>query len=87
VPSPPSVRAAEAHLRRQQAAWKLAWWERGLRPLDVATWVGRPDEARGAPSTIVVVDAGREVDDDVLARMTAAVPAAVRVVLVRPLPA
>jgi len=86
LPEPPALRTAHAHLRRQQAAWKLAWWERGLAPLDVATWVGRPGD-EGEPSTILVVDRDREVDEVVLARLTAAVPAAVRVVLVRAVPA
>ncbi|MFP5320774.1 MAG: hypothetical protein ACLGIC_02900, partial [Acidimicrobiia bacterium] len=84
----PAVRAAEAHLRRQQAAWKLAWWERGLRPVDVATWVGRRDEDAGAaPATLVVVDDEGEVDEPLVATMTAALPAAVRVVVVRSRPA
>lgn len=88
TPGSPAVRAAEAHLRRQQAAWKLAWWERGLRPVDVATWVGRRDEgATAGLATLVVVDEGRAVDEPLVATMTAALPAAVRVVVVRSRPA
>lgn len=82
VPASPVVRAAEAHLRRQLAAWKLAWWERELPPADVGTWLGGP--GAGPPATLVVVDADRQVDHDLYAAMTAALPAAVRVVLVRP---
>lgn len=88
TPPAPVVRAAEAHLRRQQAAWKLAWWERGLRPVDVATWVGRRDEGGGGdPATLVVVDDRREVEDGLLEAMTAALPASVRVVVLRRAPA
>lgn len=82
VPASPAVRAAEAHLRRQEAAWKVAWWERGLAPVDVGRWIGPP--ADGAPrATLVVVDDADQVPDRLVATMAAAVPAAVRVVVVR----
>jgi hypothetical protein len=82
-PSSPAIRAAEAHLRRQQAAWKLAWWERGLRPVTAADWSSGP--ADGAPpATLVVVDEGSELDGALHADLAAAVPGAVRVVLVVP---
>lgn len=77
----PVVRAAEAHLRRQVAAWKVAWWERELPPADVGTWLG--GTGTSTPATLVVVDAERRVDADLYASMTAALPAAVRLVLVR----
>jgi hypothetical protein len=81
----PAVRAAEAHLRRRQAAWKLAWWERDLAPTDVGTWLGGPAHG-AAPATLVVVDDDAAVDPSVHATMTAALPAAVRVVLIRSRP-
>lgn len=77
----PAVRAAEAHLRRQLAAWKVAWWDRELPPADVGTWLGGPPST--TPATLVVTDPERRVDADLYAAMTAALPAAVRVVLVR----
>lgn len=80
-PGSPAVRAAEAHLRRQLAAWKLAWWERDLPPADVGTWLGGPPSAE--PATLVVVDPEHRVGVDLYEAMTAALPAAVRVVLVR----
>lgn len=80
-PGSPAVRAAEAHLRRQLAAWKVAWWERDLPPADVGTWLGGPPSTE--PATLVVVDPEHRVDTDLYEAMTAALPAAVRVVLVR----
>jgi hypothetical protein len=77
---PPAVRAAEAHLRRQQAAWKLAWWERELPPAQVGDWL---DAGGRAPATLVVVDPAGEVAPDVFTAMAAALPASVRVFLVR----
>jgi len=82
VPPGPVIRAAEAHLRRRQAAWKVAWWERGLPPADVSSWVG-PARGDEPPATLVVLDPAGDVPDEVVATMGAAVPAAVRVVVVR----
>jgi hypothetical protein len=81
LPGSPAIRAAEAHLRRQQAAWKLAWWERGLRPATVDGWSSGPVDG-APPATLVVVDEGGELDGALHAELAAAVPAAVRVVLV-----
>lgn len=81
-PGSPAVRAAEAHLRRQQAAWKLAWWERGLTPATVADWSNVPADGI-PPATLLIVDEGGELDA-LHAELAAAVPAAVRVVLVVP---
>jgi len=86
VPPGPVVRAAEAHLRRRRAAWKVAWWERGLAPADVGRWVG-PARGDEAPATLVVPDPDGEVGDDAVARIGAAVPAGVRVVVLRGRPA
>ena len=77
LPSSPAVRAAEAHLRRQQAAWKVAWWERGLTPPPVSSWDGAPMTA-----TLVAVDRDGTVDDAAFATMTAGLPAVIRVVVV-----
>lgn len=82
-PLSPAVRAAEAHLRRQQAAWKLAWWERGLAPVAVADWSSGPAGA-ALPATLVVVDDGGELDGALHAELAAAVPGSVRVVSVVP---
>jgi hypothetical protein len=77
----PAVRAAEAHLRRQQAAWKLVWWEREEPVPDLASW--SPRLAATAPITLVSVDAAGRLDADAHAAMTAAAPAAVRVVVLQ----
>jgi len=82
VPTGPVVRAAEAHLRRRHAAWKVAWWERELPPADVRGWTAPPGDDQ-PPATLVVLDPDRAVPDPVVATMTAAVPATVRVVVVR----
>jgi hypothetical protein len=78
----PAVRAAEAHLRRQQAAWKLVWWEREEPVPDLATW--SPRLAATAPITLVSVDVAGGLDAETHAAMTATAPAAVRVVVVQP---
>ncbi|HEU5082071.1 MAG TPA: hypothetical protein VFU14_01935 [Acidimicrobiales bacterium] len=78
VAASPTVRAAEAHLRRQQAAWKVAWWEREQPVPDPVTWL------RGGPATVVCVDRGGEVDEAVYATMTAELPAVIRVVVLEP---
>ena len=77
----PAVRAAEAHLRRQQAAWKLVWWERGEPVPDLASW--SPRLAATAPITLVSVDGAGRLDADAHAAMTAAAPAAIRVVVLQ----
>jgi hypothetical protein len=77
----PAVRAAEAHLRRQQAAWKLVWWEREEPVPDLASWSARLEAT--APITLVSVDAAGRLDADAHAAMTAAAPAAVRVVVLQ----
>ena len=82
VEGSPTVRAAEAHLRRQQAAWKVAWWERDEAAPDLDDWSLRLPA--GGPITLVTVDAGAGVDDAAHAEMTAAAPAAVRVVVLQP---
>lgn len=78
VAASPTVRAAEAHLRRQQAAWKVAWWEREQPVPDPVTWL------RGGPATVVCVDRDGEVDEAVYATMTAELPAVIRVVVLEP---
>lgn len=77
LPPSPAVRAAEAHLRRQQAAWKVAWWERGLTPPPVSSWDGGP-----APTTLVAVDHAGAIDEAAFATMTAGLPAVIRVVVI-----
>ncbi|HSP04144.1 MAG TPA: hypothetical protein VLR27_11610 [Acidimicrobiales bacterium] len=77
----PAVRAAEAHLRRQQAAWKLVWWEREEPVPDLASW--SPRLAATAPITLVSVDVAGRLDADAHAAMTAAAPAAIRVVVLQ----
>lgn len=79
----PAQRAAEAHLRRHQAAWKLMWWERGEAVPDLDAW-SRPMST--PPVTLVSVDRSRQVDHEAHATMTTAVPAAVRVVVLQPRP-
>lgn len=74
----PVVRAAEAHLRRRQADWKVLWWERQAPVPDPAAW--SPPSEPGVPITLVSVDADRRLDARAHAAMTATVPAAVRVV-------
>ncbi|MCO8128042.1 hypothetical protein NHL50_12580 [Acidimicrobiia bacterium EGI L10123] len=78
----PAVRAAEAHLRRQQAGWKLAWWERGQPVPDLPAWsAGR---ATDPAITLVSVDVAGSLDADAHAAMTAATPAPVRVAVLQP---
>lgn len=77
----PAVRAAEAHLRRQQAAWKLSWWERGRSVPDLALW--SPAMSGCAPITLVATDAHGGVDDATVVALTATAPAAVRVVVLQ----
>ncbi len=74
VDEAPAVRAAEAHLRRQQAGWKVTWWERG-EPV--------PQGAGGgpAPGTLVVVDPDGVSDET--AHATTTLAGAVRVVVLR----
>lgn len=81
VDDSPAVRAAEAHLRRQQAAWKLAWWERGEPVPELGRW----SAASGVDGavTLVVVDHEGRLDEGAHATMTASAPAAVRVVVLR----
>lgn len=74
----PTVRAAEAHLRRQRAAWKVAWWEREQPVPDPMAWL------TGGPRTVVCVDAAGAVDAEAYATMTAGLPAVIRVVLLEP---
>ncbi len=77
----PAVRAAEAHLRRQEAAWKLAWWERAEPVPALDGWA--PAGGSG-PVTLVVVDADRSIDEGADATRTATGGAAVRLVVLRP---
>ena len=81
VDDSPAVRAAEAHLRRQRAAWKLVWWEREASVPDLASW--SPDLAVTAPITLVSVDAEGRVDAEAYEAMTASAPSAVRVVVLQ----
>ncbi len=77
----PTVRAAEAHLRRQQASWKLAWWEREQPVPNLPAWsAGR---ATDPAITLVSVDAAGSLDADAHAAMTASTPAAVRVAVLQ----
>lgn len=77
----PAVRAAEAHLRRQQANWKLAWWEREQPVPDLPAWsAGR---ATDPAITLVSVDAAGSLDAGAHDAMTAATPAAVRVAVLQ----
>lgn len=78
VDDAPGVRAAEAHLRRQQAAWKVTWWVRDLAVPALDRWSPALGEA-SAPATIVVVDGDRTLDGDA----GAPAPPAVRVVVLR----
>lgn len=78
VAASPTVRAAEAHLRRQQAAWKVAWWQRQQPVPDPVAWL------RGGPATVVCVDGDGEVDEAVYATMVAELPAVTRVVVLEP---
>jgi hypothetical protein len=78
----PVVRAAEAHLRRQRAAWKLSWSERDEPVPDLASW--SPELTAAIPVTLVAVDPAREIDVDAHATMTATAPAAVHVVVLQP---
>lgn len=78
VAASPTVRAAEAHLRRQQAAWKVAWWQRERPVPDPVAWL------LGGPATVVCVDRGGEVDEAAYATMTAELPAVIRVVVLEP---
>lgn len=82
VEGSPTVRAAEAHLRRQQAAWKVAWWEREEAPPELDDWSLRLPA--GGPITLVTVDTGAGVALAAHAEMTATAPAAVRVVVLQP---
>lgn len=82
VEGSPTVRTAEAHLRRQQAAWKVAWWEREEAAPQLDEWSLRLPS--GGPITLVTVDPGANVDHAAHAEMTAAAPAAVRVVVLQP---
>jgi hypothetical protein len=78
----PAVLAAEAHLRRALAGWKLHWWQRDEPVPDLGAWSGRLPA--GLPVTLVSVDPDGEVDAAAVASMTAAAPAAVRVVVLQP---
>lgn len=77
----PAVRAAEAHLRRQLAAWKMSWWERDEAVPDLPGWAAAMPA--GPPITLVAVDPDRRMDAGAHATMTAAAPAAVRVVVLQ----
>lgn len=81
VEASPTVRTARAHLRRQEAAWKVAWWERDLAVPELDAWSLRLPVA--APITLVAIDGHGELGDDAVAAMTAAAPDAVRVVVLR----
>jgi len=77
----PAVRSAEAHLRRQQASWKLAWWERGQPVPALPGWsAGRTTDPA---ITLVSVDAAGSLDADAHGAMTASAAAAVRVVVLQ----
>lgn len=77
----PAVRAAEAHLRRQHATWKLVWWEREEPVPDLASW--SPRLAATAPITLVSVDAAGRLDAEAYAEVTATAPVAVRLVVLQ----
>lgn len=79
VDDAPAVRTAEAHLRRQQATWKVTWWERGEPVPDLDRWSALTD--RPETATLVVVDSGRTVDEAAHAAMTAALPGTIRLVV------
>lgn len=81
VDDAPAVRAAGAHLRRQQAAWKVSWWERRVPVPDLDRWL--PATTAQPPFTLVVVDRAGTVDERAHATMTATAPAAVRLVVLR----
>lgn len=78
----PAVRAAEAHLRRQQAAWKLLWWELEEQVPDLASW--SPALRATVPITLVTVDGSGGEGDGACAPTTVTAPAAVRVVVLQP---
>lgn len=77
----PAVLAAEAHLRRALAGWKLHWWQRDEPVPELDASVRLP---AGLPLTLVSVDLDGEVDAAALASMTATAPAAVRLVVLQP---
>jgi hypothetical protein len=81
VEASPTVRTARAHLRRQEAAWKVAWWERDLAVPELDAWSLHLPVA--APITLVAIGGRSELDDGAVAAMTAAGPDAVRVVVLR----
>lgn len=78
----PAVLAAEAHLRRALAGWKLHWWQRDEPVPELDAWSVRLPP--GLPLTLVSVDLDGEVDAAALASMTATAPAAVRLVVLQP---
>lgn len=78
----PAVLAAEAHLRRALAAWKLHWWQRDEPVPELDAWSVRLPS--GIPLTLVSVDPAGEVDAAAVASLSATGPAAVRVVVLRP---
>lgn len=80
VPPSAAVRAAEAHLRRQRAAWKVAWWEQGREPPSTSSWSPEPIPHR--TWTLVAVDGTGALDDPAFTSLTATLPDAVRVVVV-----
>lgn len=78
VTASPAVRAAQAHLRRQQAAWKVAWWDRQQPVPDPTGW------GIGGVRTVVCVDRDGALDERAYATMTAGLPAVIRVVVLVP---
>lgn len=78
----PAVLAAEAHLRRALAGWKLHWWQRDEPVPELDAWSVRLPA--GIPLTLVSVDPYGAVDAAAVASMTATAPAAVRVVVLQP---
>jgi hypothetical protein len=81
VDAAPAVRAAEAHLRRQRAAWKLVWWERSGSVPDLDDWSRRLGPT--VPITLVSVDGAGRFDAGAHAATTTAAPASVRVVVLQ----
>jgi hypothetical protein len=81
VDAAPAVRAAEAHLRRQRAAWKLVWWERSAPVPDLDDWTRQLGPT--VPITLVSVDGAGRFDAGAHAATTTAAPASVRVVVLQ----
>ncbi len=80
----PAVRAATAHLRREQAAWKVAWWALGRPVPDHASWEDAVAITSPTRTTLVVLDEDGALDRRAYATTTAELPAAVRLLVVAP---